>query len=57
LKTKLGHIMIDRDKAQLEKRVAKRFQGSAQERLREIAIQGTPEVSSMTEAGPISEGD
>jgi hypothetical protein len=49
--------MIDRDKAQLEKRVAKRFQGSAQERLREIAIQGTPEVSSMTEAGPISEGD
>jgi len=56
LKTKLGHIMIDRDKTELEKRVAKRFQGSPQERVSEMAIYGTPEevrrqVETLRDAG------
>lgn len=56
LKTKLGHIMIDRDRADLEKRVAKRFQGAPQERAREMAVYGTPEearrqVEALRDAG------
>ena len=56
LKTKLSHIMIDRDKAGLEKRVAKRFQGAPQERVRETTVYGTPEeirrqVEALRDAG------
>jgi F420-dependent oxidoreductase-like protein len=56
LKTKLSHIMIDKDKAELDRRVAKRFQGAAQDRVREMAVYGTPEevrrqVEALRDAG------
>jgi len=43
LKTKLGHVIIAKDKNDLEKRVAEAFEGAPQERVKEFAIYGTPE--------------
>ncbi len=43
LKTKLGRVMIDKDKSALQTRVAKAMKGVPEERVKEMLTSGTPE--------------
>ena len=43
LKTKLGHVIIDRDEREVEKRVAEDLEELPRERWGEVAIYGTPD--------------
>ncbi|HUK29268.1 MAG TPA: LLM class F420-dependent oxidoreductase [Candidatus Acidoferrales bacterium] len=43
LKTRLGVVIVDKDKAALDKRIAKRFRNVSPERRTEFAVVGTPE--------------
>ena len=56
LKTKLGRVMIDKDKDALKARVAKAMNNVSEERVREMLISGTPaevkhQVESFGDAG------
>ena len=51
LKTKLGIVMIDSDRAGLEQRIAARYKGVPEQMLREMAIYGSPgEVQKQLES-------
>jgi len=56
MKTRLGRVMIDKDKEKLQARVAKAMKGVPEERVREFLLYGTPEevkaeIESFRDAG------